>query len=680
MTASSLASLRRFNRPAYWAGAVFGVLVVGVVLFLALFDWDLGRRPLGRYLSGRLHREVRIEGHLRVRLFSFTPSVRVEGLAIAQPPGPATGLMARVESVSGAVKLLPLLIGRVDVPYLEVEKPDLVLRRNAAGRANWDFSDPNDPRPPPPLKLPPIQRFVIDQGRVDYLDEGRHIAVHATVSSHERIGGDAAGAFRLDGQGQIKTKPFLLRVSGGPLVNVRRDRPYPFDADLRAGPTHLTAKGALTRPFDFGALEADLVLSGDDLNDVYPLTGLALPNSPPYRLAGKLVRKGKIIDVTGLSGRVGSSDVEGRLQVDTTNRRPYLDADLSSRLLDWSDVAAIFGAPGLSRAATPEQKAAVKAVIPGATRLLPDAKLKIDQLRAMDADVTYRAAAIKAAGLPLQSASVTGNLDEGVLKLSPLTLGFPQGSLTGQVTLDGRKDTPVTDLDMRLADVRIEQFLPETKGQKPVEGTLQARAKLTGAGDSVRTAAGAANGRITAVIPGGKVRQAFAELLGIDAAKGLFLLLNKDQHQTDIRCAVADFRVVDGVLRAQKIVVDTTVVVVNGSGSVSLKDESLDLAFKGVPTKFRLVRVLAPITVGGHLKSPSFGVDTGSAVAQAGLAVGIAALVSPLAVILPFVDFGTANNANCAALLTGARAGPAATSTRLAPQASAGKVQAAKRR
>ena len=158
------------------------------------------------------------------------------------------------------------------------------------------------------------------------------------------------------------------------------------------------------------------------------------------------------------------------------------------------------------------------------------------------------------------------------------------------------------------------------------------------------------------------------------------MLLQKDQQQTNIRCAIADFRVVDGILRAQRITIDTGVVVVQGQGNISLKDESIALSFKGKPTKFRLVRVLAPVTVGGHLKSPSFGVQPGGAIVQAGIAVGLTAVLGPFAAILPFIDPGTTKNADCAALLQASQSTGAAPSTRLAAPVSAAKVRAVKAR
>ena len=255
--------------------------------------------------------------------------------------------------------------------------------------------------------------------------------------------------------------------------------------------------------------------------------------------------------------------------------------------------------------------------------------------------------------LPVRQASLDMTLDHGVLSLKPFKFRLTRGEVTGTARIDGRKATPVTDFDARLSGVGIEQFI-KTAGPPPVEGVIQARAKLRGPGASVHEAAAHADGTITIVVPKGKVRQAFAELLGINVGRGLMLLLNNDQKQTELRCAVADFQVKGGVARARNVVIDTGVVLTHGSGTVNLGDERIDLLLDGQTKKPRLLRVWAPITVTGPIVAPKPGVRAGKAVAQGGVAVALGALLSPLAAILPFVDPGLGKDADCAALIAGA--------------------------
>ena len=79
-----------------------------------------------------------------------------------------------------------------------------------------------------------------------------------------------------------------------------------------------------------------------------------------------------------------------------------------------------------------------------------------------------------------------------------------------------RKDVPATELDLRLVNSRIETLIPiRYDGASPVTGALVARARLTGSGNSVHKAFASANGDVVVAAPGGEIRKAFAELLGV---------------------------------------------------------------------------------------------------------------------------------------------------------------------
>jgi uncharacterized protein involved in outer membrane biogenesis len=638
-------------RPG-WSWAVGGAAVLAVVLFLALFQWNWLRGPIGRYASTQTGRTVTLRGDLKVHLLTLTPRVDIGGLTIANPAWAPKETMADVGNVAVSAKLLPLLSGRVVLPLVSLQHPDVALFRDAQGRANWDFS--NGRKSAKPFKLPPIQNFVIDQGQMRLNDLGRKLTFVGTINANEQRTAAYDRGFHLTGKGELNRRTFSTNVVGGPLINVQADRPYPFDADIHAGSTHITAKGQVPRPFNLGVLNAAVAVEGVDLNDLYDLTGLALPNTPPYRIAGRFRRDGSLYHYDRFSGRVGRSDLSGDATVEMATGRPFLKAKLHSRLLDFADLGSLFGVPGASAAAAPGQKAQARALA-AQGRFLPDNTLQTERIRGMDAVVTYTAAQVRAPDLPLRTVSLGVKLDHGVLRLDPISLSFPSGQMTGQARIDARKAVPFSDVDLRFGNIRLEEFFHAADGSRPLQGTLLARAKLAGPGNSVHRAAARSNGAVTVVIPQGQIRQAFAELMGIDATKGLFLLLAKDQQPTEIRCALADFNVREGVLYAQRIVFDTGVVLVSGSGTVNLDTEAMNLEFKGKPKKLRAVRLVAPITVQGRLRAPKVGIEAGAVVAQAGIGAVLGSVLSPLAAILPFVSPGLEKDANCAGLLAEAR-------------------------
>ena len=640
-----------------------GVLAVLVVV-LATLDWNAMRGPVSHYLSSRLDREVRIDGDLDVALFSWTPRATVNGLVIQQPAwvkeqNIAAEPFAEIERLAVSIEVIELLTGDVVLPEFSVTGPSFRLLRDVAGRANWQ-ADPNATGAPPP-RLPPIRHFVIERGRLGLVDARKKLVLNGSFSSQE-VGGEAENVFRLDGKGELNRRPFTLKLTGDPLLNVDLDQPYGFKGEVNAGDTRVVAQGALSRPFNLGAFAVDVSFSGPDLADLYDLTGLTLPNTPPYRVSGDLTRAGHTWRFEGFSGKVGDSDIRGTINVDASREVSYLTGDVESRTLDFDDLGPTFGVPPSTEpgeTASSEQKREARKQ-QATARVLSDKPLDVERLRQMDADVHYRADKIISRDFPLRSGDVQVSLSKGVLTLNPVTVGFAQGQMAGMLRIDVSKDVAVTDMDVRLSKLKLEQFVSALGNPPALEGELLARAKLHGAGNSVHKAASTADGSFVVVVPYGRIRQSFAELMGINIARALLL---DNRKQTDLRCAVAEFTAKDGVLMLNQFVFDTDVVQVSGEGTINLKTETLDLRLSGHPKEFRLLRIRGPITISGPINRPVAGLDAKAALAQGGLAAGIGALLSPFAALLPFVDPGLADDANCAGLLNQVRV-PVASASR----------------
>ncbi len=201
--------------------------------------------------------------------------------------------MAKVDRIAVQIKLLPLLKGDVILPLLAVDRPDVRLLREGSGRANWTFGDPNAASKP--LKLPAIQHFIINDGQLRYEDQQRDIFFLGTVSSNEHATGDGQRQVRAGGKGQLNRSPFTALVTGGPLLNISPNRPIRSTPGVDAGSTHVTAKGDITKPFDLGRFETQVSVSGTDLNRLYALTGLTLPNTPPYKISGQSDPQGRAV-------------------------------------------------------------------------------------------------------------------------------------------------------------------------------------------------------------------------------------------------------------------------------------------------------------------------------------------------------------------------------------------------
>jgi AsmA family protein len=726
-----VAQSKAVSRTIKGIGIGIGVLITVLVLAIAFFPWNRLRGPVSRLLSADLGRQVTIAA-LHGSLFGH-PYVRVDGFTIANPAWAGGGLMVSIQRIDLQLRFWPLLWGKVVLPRVELIRPDVRLFRATDGRANWVFSAHPESKKAKreanqPMRLPLVHVLVIQSGRLRAHDERRKITFDGTLEAGEasaasaglpshtakavkaravRHGANASGAeqrasrvaadtgtgFKLLGKGELNDKPFTLRVSGGPLVWAETHKPYPFDVRMIASDIRFTARGVVPHPFDLGQLEMTLSLSGHDLADGYYLTGLALPNTPPYAISGHLHSSGTTFKLTDVRGTLGGSDINGIVTAQLTSPYPTVNADLSSHVLNLADLGPTFGGSAPTAAqetqerhgsghptkAKATQKLA-KGVLHGITGntaaaatapnrlLLPTAKLQVDRLRGMDATLRYHADEIKDQSLPLKKVALQLHLQNDVLRIDPFDFTLPEGELAGTVSIDVHGPVPTEQLDIRLTHVQLAQFHTKGTTKPPFEGTLVGRMRLDGSGDSVHAFASSADGTLSFVVPHGEIEQAFAEFAGIDAAQGLGLMLKKKQQQTTLRCGVADFEATQGIAKVKQVVFDTQVVIITGNGDINLRNESLNLQLNGAPKKFRIGVLRTPVEIRGTLLHPAVGVKGSKLAVQGAAAVALGIVGTPFAAIAAFVDPGLNKSADCQALLADAKAMGAPVQKKSAPK------------
>jgi uncharacterized protein involved in outer membrane biogenesis len=652
-------------------------LAAASVIFLSLFNWNALRPALAARITAATGRPTSIEGDLKVHLWSWNPSAEVNGLALENPDWADRRIMFAAKRIIVSVSLARLLRGQIVLPQVELREPSINLERDSNGRASWELGTkactPNHDTQP--VKLPTIRRLLIDDGKLHVVDQRRKLTFSGSLVAADGGGNDDAAAFKIRCKGTLNAKPFTLAADGGPLLAIEPGKPYSFAAHLTASDidleTHITAR----KPFDLGALDIGFVLTGKDLADVFYLTGLALPNTPPYRLAATVHIEGNHIRVEDLQGRLGSSDIAGTADVATAGARPKLTAHLSSNHLTMADLEPTVGHPApaaSSLSAPPSHREPDSRRRPDAARalpdpkapapsgnglLLPDSDLQVNRVRGMDADVTYNARSVSMPKVPMKQVGFHLLLDNGLLTLDPLSLALASGTLAGSVQIDARQDLPVTQIDMRIVGIELSQFKSASMQQSPLDGTLEGRFALHGPGTSVHKFASASEGAISVVVPHGQISDVIAELTGINVLKGLGLLLAKGQPQTEIRCGIVDFQDRDGSLTSTTVFIDTTNVLITGRGDINLRSEDLNLALQGDPKKVRLLRLRSPIMLQGTLLHPDVGINAGKLAEQAGAAAVLGVLLTPAAAALAFIDPGLAKNKDCSTVLAQADAG-----------------------
>ncbi|UNK44081.1 AsmA family protein [Luteimonas sp. S4-F44] len=615
-----------------------------MLLLIIFWDWNWFKRPVERIVHAQTGRVLQIGGDLDVDLGRVT-TVRADRLRFANADWAQDRTMAAADRLELQVEVFPLLRGRIRLPEIRLARPVLLLETNPDGNGgNWTF-DMGDGDGEPMQ----IRRLWVDDGRLRFVDASSKTRVDVRlVSRPPRAGTDAAPSIAIEGDGQWSGNRFTLEgVAESPLALQDEDKPYHLDLRASAGTTHAHARGSLTAPFELRDFDLQFALSGRNLEHLYPLVGVALPDTPPYALDGRLTRDGQTWHYDGFTGKVGQSDLGGSAAFTIGGERPFLQADLVSRRLDLDDLAGFIGGTPDAEGDAPLDPELVRReqALAARGKVIPDTPYELGKLRSMDADVRLHAQRINAPRLPIDDMDAHLKLEAGLLRLDPLNFGVAGGNIRSTVRMDARKDTIDTRLQASVRRVDLGGLFPDTALANQAVGKIGGDFNLAGTGNSVAAMLGSANGDIAVGMGKGRVSNMLVELAGIDIYETLKYLIGKDK-QIPVRCAFADFGVQKGVMQSRALAFDTTDTLIVGDGRIDLGQETLDLELRPRPKDRSILALRSPLVIGGTFADPSFRPDMARLGLRGALALALGSIAPPAA-LLATLELGGGEDSNC---------------------------------
>ncbi|MGZ5008673.1 MAG: AsmA family protein [Methylobacter sp.] len=640
-----------------WIGIIVLVLFLAGLAAVFFMPSNWLRDIANTEGSALLGREFAIDGDITIDWDWTTPEVFIHKIRIANLPKSKEPDMVAIDGIDFQIKIWRLLLAELNLPKLNFIKPDIVLEKRSATEKNWDFpafSGTDKADKAQRKNVPVIGLLSVHQGKLTYRDNPKNLVVTLDIDTAQ--GGDERQKelYTLSGQGALQGQPFSLQVKGGELSRLRNStKPYPLALNIKMGSTRMDAEGTIADPAQIAGVDAQLNLRGNNLADLFHLTHIPLLPTPPYQLSGHLQKQNEVWKFQKFKGQVGDSDLSGDLIYDVKKERGFVKADLVSQLLDMDDLSGFIGSTPSKGTLSPEQKAQAEREKTN-PRLLPDVPIDLTRLRAADMEVRLKAKKINAPNWPLNDLDIGFNLQKGILRLEPFNFGVANGAVSGSLILDGRKDIPQVQSDLLIKRLSLKQFFTNPKFESLAAGYFGGRLKVQGNGRSLAEVLAASDGHITLMMSGGKISLLIIEGAGLDIGQAAPLLLGKDKS-TDIRCAIGDFKVDNGLLNSEIFVFDTTDSNINGRARINLKDETIDAKVESHPKDFSIGSARTPITVSGSLKKPVFGLDPKELAARTASAVVLGTFLTPVAAIIPFIELGLGKDSDCRGLIEQAR-------------------------
>jgi hypothetical protein len=594
---------RRWPRRA---GRVLVVAAALLLVVLASHPWWLGRAA-SRYLTSTAGRPVHFDS-VRLGLASTGAAlVRLRGVRIANAPwADASRPFAVFEEVefefTGRRDEGRWVVGRIGLKNGEVH-----LERRPDGLRNWRLRDPENRGP---------GRFwflVLEAERtaLTFTHPGVDLVLRARSRPDDapaEVGGQGpALPNRVDFEGSFRGVDFRGSTATDKAISLLKSgRWFPIRGHAEVEGVRIELDGRAADLLREPRLEAGMSMHGKSLAKLGPWIGDRHSGPRAFRVGGRLTFAPGRLALAGGTAKLGVTDLAGDVEWSRTEQRHAVRADLRSESADLADLAWLAGrAPDARRAASAARPALVAAsAIPASPARPASAPPGAGRAAGWDASLSYAARRLHVADIKVvQSLALKATLARSRLDVSSFDLGIGGGHATGQAGVDLAPAIPSGEARLAWRGVRLESLLPAQDEARRVAGVLQGRATLAAKGSSADALLASASGNATLRLSDGAIASMLDAKMGLQVGKVVRTMLSGNEP-LPLPCAAAVIELAAGKARIRSLVLDSANTRTLGSGTIDLRQRTLDLVLTPEAKRPGLLDLGRSIRLSGRIDKP----------------------------------------------------------------------------
>ncbi len=617
-----------------WGAIIVGCLVVVIIAALVLIPMfvDVAKyKPiLESKVTAATGRPFSVGDDLSLSLFPWA-GVSFSDLRLGNPAGFSEKEFVTVKSFEVRVKLLPLLSKDVQIKRFVLNEPHIVLVKNKKGFENWaqpkpaakdaaeEKTAPTESAPGGlgiPLSALTAENISINNGSAIWIDHTTDTRKEITDIGLILKDVSLNRPVKLIFTAQLDQKPISLEGTVGPVGAGLKEGKIALDLSLKAlKQLALNLKGNLENPAISPGVDLDIELAEFSPRMLLSELGLEFPvaTTDPTAIS-RLAFKAHIkADAKKLSLTNGNMELDqSKLNFSAAASeftRPNLKFDIA---LDQINLDRYM--PPKSEEPANEKTSASTEPVKKKTdyaplrRLILDGSLKIAKLTVNKAKIEDAVLQIKA--------------KDGVFNLDPVKLRMYQGNAAGKAVLNVAKDTPLSNINMRLKNIQIGPLLQDVMEKDFLVGATNADINLAMAGDDPEKIKKTLNGK-------GELQFNDGAIVGIDlsamarnvgAAFGL-AKKGEERPRTDFTELLVPFTIKNGVANTPQSSIKSPFIRINAVGTADLVKETLDFrvdpqavaTIKGQGDEAKRSGIMVPVLVSGTFSEPKFRPDLSAA-------------------------------------------------------------------
>jgi len=446
--------VRRIQRLVLCAVVVLALLAAGL-LSVPYFVADLDiQAALSQSLASLTGDTPQIEGKARLSLLP-RPVIRVGSIRFA-----ATEAAFSADSLTATVRLLPLILGRIEIGALVVERPQLRLEIDQEGVRIVGFPlhlvAGNGGRRPDIRIVDGVAELQGASGQRERLT-----ALNGVVSPSDEFGAWMSFRWR-----EVPVSATLLIADPAALADGGRSQ---FRARLDAEPLRLAFDGGLAFRKGFQA-EGALSAEANSARAALLWAQIEPPTQGgfgPFSLRAQAALTPAGLSLSPITLDLDGNRTQGALTLSRDGSRTLVQGTLASESVDFSPYAEAFSIK------EPDGRA------------WSEARLDVKALRSLDLDLRLSAGKILFNRTELERVAVGAALRGGRFSVSVGDAQVFGGALRGAATIAPTVNGAEIKLEANLKDFDAAKGLAELAGIRRMEGRATLSLSLNGAGPSV---------------------------------------------------------------------------------------------------------------------------------------------------------------------------------------------------
>ena len=412
------------KRIASILAIVVAAIVLSGVLFVALLPRETLKTRVGEQIAAWTGRDVSLRGEPEIRFFPHL-TVTLKDVQVAGPSAMKDAGLVSMDQLTGTIRLLPLIIGRVEIGSFTMVRPLIHLVRDDRGARNWTFDSGAAA-----LQLAfsgdvPLGRFLLKNGTVLYENRQQHFS--------ERF-----DSVNVDVEWDSVRQP--VTVSGGGIwrgeqvtLSGKADAPFaflngkstPLQLKLNSAPIAIALDGSAAG-VDSPRLSGALTMSTPSLRGFASWLGGPIgPGSTlgAASLSGAASFEDQALSVENAQLTLDGNSASGALKV-TASARPAVSGTLAFQTLDLTPYFAGF----------------ISALTVG--KNWRSAAVDTDWVTGASADLRLSAASVQLGSIGFGETPASVSLKKSHMEIGIAQATFSGGSLTGELTATGTGGGP----------------------------------------------------------------------------------------------------------------------------------------------------------------------------------------------------------------------------------------------